>query len=71
MQTDSFLPEILPCSACGVKPERLETARPEGRMCDLYRVDCGCGHIPPKWSVSVPAAIRLWNSFMAGGEKRK
>jgi len=65
------LPEIAPCASCGVKPETLETCRPEGRQRDLYRVACVCGQTSPKWSVSESAAVRLWNETMVEGEKEK
>jgi hypothetical protein len=33
-----------------------------------YRISCACGLAAPRWSVSVPSAIRFWNSIMATGE---
>ena len=71
MPQNSLLLEILPCGSCGVKPETLETHKPEGRLRDLYRVACPCGQVSPKWSVSDLAAVRLWNRTMAEGAERE
>jgi hypothetical protein len=57
------LPEIQPCGLCGVAPV-METDKPMGRLRDVYRLICACGHSSPSWSVSAPAAIRQWNKFM-------
>ncbi|WP_180365414.1 hypothetical protein [Desulfovibrio legallii] len=50
---------------CGAIPDKIETSRPDGRTRDLYRVVCPCGNGPLRWSVSVSAAIRLWNTHDA------
>jgi hypothetical protein len=55
-------PFILAC-LCGNMPE-IETASQLGRMKELNRVVCACGQASPQWSLSVPAAIRLWNRFV-------
>jgi len=70
MRQNNSLPEIFSCASCGVKPETLETCRPEGRQRDLYRVACACGQASPRWSVSESAAVRLWNETMAGEKKK-
>ena len=62
------LPDTLPCDRCGAMPTP-ETSRPEGRLRDLHRLACACGQIPQHWSVSVAAAIRLWNRLMPSGMK--
>jgi hypothetical protein len=59
------LPAIRPCMKCGAIPDKIETSRPDGRTRDLYRVVCPCGNGPLRWSVSVSAAIRLWNTHDA------
>ena len=65
---ETELPEILPCSSCGGTEQRIESFRPEGRTVDVWRVVCSCGSSPAQWSVSKPAAIRLWNRYMTGQE---
>ena len=56
---------IRPCIKCGKLSTTIETSRPLGRTRDLYRVVCECGNGPLRWSLSVSAAIRLWNSHDA------
>jgi hypothetical protein len=64
-----LLPETLPCSSCGQKPE-METDRPEGRIRDVYRASCDCERGSfHRWAVSDFAAIRLWNEIMADEKK--
>ncbi|MTJ92727.1 MAG: serine acetyltransferase [Desulfovibrio sp.] len=63
MNEDKF-PTIRPCIKCGRTPQ-VETARPEGRTKDIYRIKCECGDYPQQWSVSISAAIRLWNGYVA------
>ncbi len=65
---EAELPLILPCSSCGGAEQRIESFRPEGRTVDVWRVVCACGSSPAQWSVSKPAAIRLWNRHMTGQE---
>lgn len=62
-------PEILPCASCGSTVQRIEASRPEGRVADVYRVVCSCGGASAMWSVSKPAAARLWNRYMAEAGK--
>lgn len=56
--------EMLPCSHCKNAKPRLVSCRPEGRITDLWRVECPCEHAPTQWSVSKIAAVRLWNRYM-------
>ena len=60
------LDDIFLC-ACGRTPMP-ETHRPVGRVNDLHRISCVCGLAAPRWSVSVPSAIRFWNSVTTTGE---
>ena len=55
--------DAVPC-ACGRLP-KVVPGRPEGRIGNLYRIACSCGRMVPRLSVSVPAAIRVWNRIMA------
>ena len=66
--SDKELPDILRCSNCGGGEQTLESARPEGRRQDLWRVVCACGHCPLRWSVTKAAAIRLWNRHMTSAD---
>ena len=59
------LPEIHPCSTCGSSQQTLESMHPEGRKTAVWRVVCTCRKASAQWSVSRPAAIRLWNRHMA------
>lgn len=65
MENEQSLITIRPCIKCDKTPTNIETSRPIGRTRDLYRVVCECGNGPLRWSVSVPSAIRLWNSHDA------
>ncbi len=66
MSPEMELPVIFPCSSCGGTDQRIESSRPLGRTVDVWRVVCACGSFPAQWSVSKPAAIRLWNRYMTG-----
>lgn len=59
------LQPISPCVTCGGSSQHLESSRPEGRTKDIWRVVCECGRGPLQWSLSQPAAIRLWNRYMS------
>lgn len=65
MEKENSLIVIRPCIKCGKLSTTINTSRPLGRTRDLYRVICECGNGPLRWSLSVPAAIRLWNSHDA------
>ena len=63
VEQDELL-EMLPCSHCKNEKPRLVSCRPEGRIADLWRVECPCEKAPTQWSVSKTAAVRLWNRYM-------
>ena len=66
---DSYLPPILPCSACQSREQTLENCLPAGRRQELWRVVCPCGSALTQWAVSQGAAVRLWNRFLGEVEK--
>lgn len=69
MGTEGELPQILPCSVCGGRNQTVESSRPLGRMVDVWRVVCSCGNFSAQWSVSKPAAIRLWNRYVTNNRE--
>lgn len=64
MADHTELLEMLPCSHCKNEKPHLVSCRPEGRITDLWRVECPCEQAPTQWSVSKTAAVRLWNRYM-------
>ena len=45
VEQDELL-EMLPCSHCKNEKPRLVSCRPEGRIADLWRVECPCEKAP-------------------------
>lgn len=60
-------PTIHPCAVCGRLDVAITTYQPAGMKQPLYRAACPCGSTPSIWSLSVSAAARFWNRYMALG----
>ena len=67
--SETYLPEIRPCSSCQSREQTLESCLPAGRRREVWRVVCPCGCALTQWAVSQGSAIRLWNRFLGEGEK--
>lgn len=50
------------CQNCRGTDQKIVSDLPEGRINEVYRVECSCGAKPDAWSVSRLAAIRRWNA---------